>query len=139
MSSEDTIFAKIIRREIPAHIVYEDDATLAFLDNNPTNPGHTLVVPKKAVRNIFDADDATLAALMHTIRKIAPVIKEAVGADGVNIHSNHEAAAGQEVFHLHFHIIPRFLNDGYKYTWGHTTYKEGEAVALAKDIAARLG
>ncbi len=138
MTTEDTVFTKIIRREIPAHIVYEDTDTLAFLDINPNNPGHTLVIPKKPVRNIFDADDATLAALMHTIRKITPAIQDAVGADGVNINSNHGAAAGQEVFYLHFHIIPRFSTDGYKHTWGHTTYKEGEASLLAQKIAAQL-
>ncbi len=138
MTTEDTVFAKIIRREIPAHVVYEEDETLAFLDINPNNKGHTLVIPKKRIRNIFDADDATLAAVMRTIRKITPAIRDAVHADGVNIHSNHEAAAGQEVFHLHFHIIPRFITDGYTHTWGHKTYKEGEAALLAKEITAKL-
>lgn len=134
---EDSIFTKIIRREIPATIVYEDDDTLAFLDIAPVSLGHTLVVPKKSVRNIFDADDNTLAAIMHTTRKIAPAIKAGVGADGLNIHSNHETAAGQVVFHLHFHLIPRFENDEFV-MWPHKTYREGEAEAVAQKIRAAL-
>ena len=135
---EDTIFAKILRREIPAEIVYEDADTLAFLDINPNNLGHTLVIPKKPFRNIFDVDEETLSATMRTIRKLAPAIKNAVGADGVNIHSNHELAAGQLVFHLHFHIIPRFATDGYAFTWGHKTYKPGEAAEIAQKIQTEL-
>ena len=138
MTAEDTIFTKIIRREIPADIIYEDEETLAFLDINPNNPGHTLVIPKKPVRNIFDVDDATLAATMRTVRKLAIAIKKATNADGVNIHSNHEAAAGQEVFHLHFHIIPRFVTDGYRHTWGHTEYTNGEQQVLSKKIKEAL-
>lgn len=134
---EDSIFAKVIRREIPAEIVYEDDETLAFLDIAPTSPGHTLVIPKKYVRNIFDTDDETLAAVMRTIRKIAPAIKTAVGADGLNIHSNHESAAGQIVFHLHFHLIPRFENDALA-MWPHKTYGEGEAETVARKIRTAL-
>lgn len=135
---EDTIFSKIIRREIPAEIVYEDDHTLAFLDIHPNNPGHTLVIPKKPVRNIFDADDTTLAQVMATVRKLAPAIKNAVGADGMNINSNHEHAAGQVVFHLHIHLIPRFSADGYKF-WPQKSYETGEAAQIAEKIKQALG
>lgn len=138
MTAEDTIFTKIIRREIPAHIVYEDDETFAFLDRNPVNQGHTLVIPKKQVVNIFDTDDETLASVMRTVRKIAIAVREATGATGVNIHSNHGAAAEQEVFHMHFHIIPRFENDGHTYSWAHATYLEGEAAAMTQKIQAAL-
>lgn len=138
MTTEDTVFSKIIRREIPAHIVYEDDATLAFLDISPVNKGHTLVIPKKPVRNIFDADDATLARVMSTIRRIAPAVQKATGADGINIHSNHEAAAGQEVFHLHFHVIPRFEGDGHTSSWSHATYMPDEAETVAQKIQAEI-
>jgi histidine triad (HIT) family protein len=130
---EDTVFGKIIRREIPAEIVYEDDETLAFLDAAPVAPGHTLVIPKKPVRNIFDADDATLAALMRTVRKIAPAIRDAAGAHGLHINSNHEAAAGQVVFHLHFHIIPRIERGTYEF-WPHQPYAPGEAAAMAAKL-----
>ena len=134
---EDTIFSKIIRREVPADIVYEDDDTLAFLDVKPVSHGHTLVIPKKSVRNIFDADDATLAAVLRTVRKIAPAVRDAVGAHGVHINSNHEAAAGQIVFHLHFHIIPRHSRDEFNF-WPHKDFPKDAAAVLAEKIRANI-
>ena len=134
---EDTIFAKIIRREIPADIVYEDEHTLAFLDIAPVSKGHTLVVPKKPFRNIFDVDDETLSHVMHTVRTIAPAVQKAVSADGLNIHSNHESAAGQIVFHLHFHLLPRFKEDNF-IMWPHNSYAPGEAEELGKKIRDAL-
>ncbi len=133
---EDTIFMKIIRREIPAEIVYEDADTIAFLDVKPTAPGHTLVVPKKPVQNIFDADDETLAAVMRTVRKISPAVRDAVGAHGVHINSNHGEAAGQIVFHLHFHIIPRHSRDEFRF-WPQNDYLKGDAATIAEKI--RIG
>ncbi len=134
---EDSIFTKIIKREIPAEIVYEDDDTLAFLDIAPVSPGHTLVIPKKQVENIFDTDEATLEAVMRTVRKIAPAVRDAVNADALNIHSNHGADAGQIVFHMHMHLIPRFNGDSFV-MWPHKEYKEGEAKEIAKRIRAEL-
>ena len=134
---EDTVFAKIIRKEIRAEIVYEDEETLAFMDIAPVSKGHVLVIPKKPVQNIFDADDATLAAVMRTVRKIAPSVRDAVTADGMNIHSNHGAAAGQEVFHLHMHLIPRFNGDAF-YMWPHKEYAEGESAEIATKIRSGL-
>jgi Diadenosine tetraphosphate (Ap4A) hydrolase and other HIT family hydrolases len=134
---EETIFMKIIRREIPAEIIYEDDDTLAFLDISPTNQGHTLVIPKKPVRNVFDSDAATWAAVMETVRKIAPAIRDGVGATGVNINSNHGADAGQEVFHLHAHIIPRFAKEEFT-LWPKKEYAPGEAGAVAEKIRTNL-
>ncbi len=131
---EDTIFMKIIRREIPAEIVYEDDDTLAFLDIRPTNPGHTLVIPKKPFQNIFDIDDETLAAVMRAVRKIAPAVRDAVGAEGLNITMNNEAAAGQVVFHYHVHVIPRFGNDTFR-LWPGKPYPSTTA---AKEIAVKI-
>lgn len=135
---EDTIFMKIIRREIPADIVYEDEETLAFLDVKPVAPGHTLVVPKKPVRNIFDVDDATLAAVMRTVRKIAPAVRDSVGAHGVHINSNHEAAAGQIVFHLHFHIIPRHDRKEFSF-WEQKETASRDAALLAEKIRQAIG
>ncbi len=133
----DTIFSKIIRREIPAQIVYEDEHTLAFLDIAPVAPGHTLVIPKKYFRNIFDVDEETLAAVMETVRKITPAVRDAVSAKGVQINSNHEAEAGQIVFHLHFHIIPRRDRSEFEF-WPHKKYEPGEAQATAEKIRALL-
>ncbi len=103
----NNIFAKILRGEIPAHKVYEDDNVLAFMDVMPQAKGHVLVVPKAASRNILDADPATLGALIVTVQKVAIAAQEAFDADGVTIMQFNEAPAGQSVFHLHFHIIPR--------------------------------
>lgn len=134
---EDTVFGKIIRREIPADIVYEDDETLAFMDIQPNVPGHTLVIPKKPIRNIFDADDATLAAVMRTVRKLAPAVRDAVDAKGVHINSNHGAEAGQMVFHLHFHIIPRHDRSEFEF-WPHGNVTKEEITSVAEQIRAKL-
>jgi histidine triad (HIT) family protein len=108
MSYDDSnIFAKILRGEIPAHKVYEDAETIAFMDVMPQAHGHTLVVPKSASRNLLDADPAALAALMPVVQKVARAVKSAFNADGVAIIQYNEAAAGQSVFHLHVHVIPR--------------------------------
>jgi len=103
----DNIFAKILRGELPCQKVYEDDATMVIMDIMPRGDGHCLVLPKKAVRNILDSDDATLKAVAVTTGKIARAVKPAFEADGVTIQQFNEAAGGQEVFHLHVHIIPR--------------------------------
>lgn len=135
---EKTVFQKIIDREIPADIVHEDEATIAFLDISPNTKGHTLVIPKKPFVNIFDIDEPTLEAVIRTVRKVAPAVREAVGAKGVHINSNHGEEAGQVVPHLHFHIIPRFDRNEFEF-WPHTEYEEGEAAAVAQKIRATLG
>ncbi|MBB3974855.1 histidine triad (HIT) family protein [Rhizobium azooxidifex] len=104
----DNIFAKILRGEIPSHKVYEDEHTLAFMDVMPQGTGHTLVVPKAPSRNILDADPETLSRVIPVVQKIAVAAKEAFEADGVTVIQFNEPAAGQSVYHLHFHVIPRF-------------------------------
>lgn len=106
------IFNKIISREIPADIIYENDYVLAFLDAHPCSPGHTLIVPKRWSKNMFDISEPDLFEIMKAVKFLAPVIIESVGAEGYNLNQNNEAVAGQVVFHTHFHIIPRFKNDG---------------------------
>ena len=101
------IFAKILRGDIPCHRVYEDADTLAFMDVMPQADGHTLVIPKAPSRNLLDADPAALASLMAVVQKIAIAVKVAFAADGILIQQFNEPAAGQTVFHLHAHIIPR--------------------------------
>ena len=135
---EDTIFMKIIRHEIPAEIVYEDADTLAFLDVKPTTPGHTLVVPKKWTENIFDVEEETLVAVMRTVRKISPAVRDAVGAHGVHINSNHGEAAGQIVPHLHIHIIPRMSRGEFSF-WPQKNYPTGAAAEIAAKIRDLLG
>ncbi|WP_171128977.1 MULTISPECIES: HIT family protein [unclassified Ruegeria] len=103
----ENIFAKILRGEIPSTHVYEDDDTLAFMDIMPRTDGHLLVIPKTPCRNLLDASPEQLAAVMATTKKMALAVKAAFSADGVTIQQFNEAAGGQEVFHLHFHILPR--------------------------------
>ena len=105
---EGNVFAKILRGEMPAHKVYEDDATLAFMDIMPRGEGHTLVIPKAQARNILDAEPEALAAVIKTAQKVARAVKKAFDADGVTVQQFNEAAGGQVVFHLHVHVIPRF-------------------------------
>ncbi|MEM7749385.1 MAG: HIT family protein [Pseudomonadota bacterium] len=103
----DNIFAKILRNEIPSERVYEDDATVAFMDIMPRADGHVLVIPKDPVRNMFDASPAQLAACLTTVQKIAHAQLKAFNADGTTLQQFNEAAGGQEVFHLHYHVLPR--------------------------------
>ncbi|CUH43897.1 HIT family protein [Ruegeria atlantica] len=103
----ENIFAKILRAEIPSSRVYEDDDTVAFMDIMPRTDGHLLVIPKTPCRNILDATPAQLAAVTATVQKMAKAVVAAFDADGVTIQQFNEAAGGQEVFHLHFHILPR--------------------------------
>jgi histidine triad (HIT) family protein len=104
---DSNIFAKVLRSEIPCHKLYEDEDTLAFLDIMPRSEGHTLVITKEKARDLFDIRPEALGKLMAVVQKLAPKIKEAVGAEGVLIQQFNGAAAGQTVFHLHVHIVPR--------------------------------
>ncbi|ARO23911.1 HIT family protein [Rhizobium sp. S9] len=104
---DNNIFAKILRGEIPSHRIFEDQHTVAFMDVMPQAPGHVLVVPKAPSRNILDADPATLVHAITVVQKVAQAVQEVFDADGVFIAQFNEPAAGQTVFHLHFHIIPR--------------------------------
>jgi histidine triad (HIT) family protein len=110
MTSYDdgNIFARILRGELPCHEVWQDESVLAFMDIHPRTPGHVLVLPKAPSRNLLDAEEAALSALIVRVQKIARAVKEALGCDGVTIHQYNEPAAGQSVFHLHFHVMPRW-------------------------------
>jgi histidine triad (HIT) family protein len=108
MSTYDTnnIFAKILRGEIPAFKVYEDARTLAFMDVMPQSEGHTLVIPKTNARNFFDIDPTALAELIKSTQHVAQAVQKAFEPDGMRIIQFNEPAAGQTVFHIHFHIVP---------------------------------
>lgn len=135
---EQNIFAKILRGELPCQKLFEDEHTLAFLDIMPRAEGHTLVIPKAKAVNIFDVDDATLSAVMRTVRRLAPVVRDAMRADGILIQQFNEKAAGQMVFHLHVHIVPRWEGVALKPHSG--TMEDGAVLAAnAEKIKARLG
>lgn len=139
MTSYDpnNIFAKILRGEIPCHKVYEDDDVLCFMDVMPQGPGHTLIVPKAASRNVLDADPQVLAKVLPAVQKIAVAAKAAFAADGITVMQYNEPAGGQTVFHLHYHVIPRF--DGQPLA-RHTGTMEDPAVlkAHAEKLKAAL-
>ena len=102
------IFAKILRGEIPCHKVYEDADAIVFMDVMPQSPGHALVLPKAASRSLLDANPAVLANIIPLVQKVAIAAKSAFNADGISIAQFNEPAGGQTVFHLHFHIMPRY-------------------------------
>ena len=128
-------FEKIIAREIPATIVYEDDDTLAFMDIGPIIKGHTLVIPKTCYDPITETPDEVVAKLMIVAKRIAAAQMKALGADGVNIMQNNGAAAGQEVPHIHIHVIPRFDDDGHRWNWAAKSYDSPEEM---ETLAAKI-
>lgn len=110
----ETVFEKIIKREIPAHIVYEDDVVIAFLDITQATKGHTLVVPKKACKDIFELDEETAAHLFKIVVRVSNAIKKAFNPIGLNTLNNNGSFASQSVFHFHMHILPRYEDDDLK-------------------------
>ncbi|MDY0338244.1 MAG: HIT family protein [Acholeplasmataceae bacterium] len=107
-----SIFTRIIEREIPAYIVYEDDLVIAFLDISQATKGHTLVVPKKAYENLYEMPDELASHVMKISIKLAKAIQKAFKPAGLNLLNNNGEIAGQSVFHFHVHLIPRYENDG---------------------------
>ncbi|HCT5837065.1 HIT family protein [Staphylococcus aureus] len=115
----ETIFGKILTGEIPSFKVYENDYVYAFLDISQVTKGHTLLIPKKASANIFETDEETMKHIGAALPKVANAIKRAFNPDGLNIIQNNGEFADQSVFHIHFHLIPRYENDidGFGYKW----------------------
>jgi histidine triad (HIT) family protein len=135
---ESNVFAKVLRGEIPCHKIYEDDDTLAFLDIMPRTEGHALVITKEKAQDLFDVSPDALAKLMAVVQRLAPKIKDAMGAEGVLIQQFNGTAAGQTVFHLHVHIIPRKEGETLK---PHAGKMEDQAklAATAEQIRAKIG
>jgi len=135
---QNNIFAKILRGELPSYKVYEDDKTFAFLDIMPRAPGHTLVLPKAAARNILDVSPDDFAHVAKVAQKIAKAAMTAFAADGVTIQQFNEGAGGQVVFHLHMHVIPR--KSGVPMKPPASEKEKPETLAEhAKNLAAALG
>ena len=131
----DCLFCKIVNKEIPANIVYENEHVLAFLDISPVNKGHTLVIPKKHSKNILDIEEQDYVELQKAVRILADKVKSATGACGVNVMQNNEPCAGQVVFHSHIHIIPRHEKDGLELWHGQEYEDEEEMQNLANKIS----
>lgn len=121
-----SIFSKIISGEIGATKIYEDEKCIAILDINPNNKGHALVIPKEEHETVFDCPSDVLAHLIVIAKKIAIRQMEVLKCDGINIGINNKKAAGQEISHIHIHVIPRYFKDRYKLGFGHVAYEEGE-------------
>lgn len=119
---KDCIFCKIARDEIPSHRVYEDEHTLAFFDINPTAEYHALVIPKKHYVNMFDIPEPEVVSIMKTIKKVISLYEKKLCLNDVNVINNSGANANQDVFHLHFHIVPRFTKYESSKPW--TRYPE---------------
>ena len=130
---EDCIFCKIIKEEVPCHKIYENNFVLAFLDVNPQFKGHTLVIPKKHFENIFDCEDKYLEEVIKAIKLISNHYKDVLGCSGVNILNASGKDAEQSVYHLHFHIVPRFSTDDFSF-WPTTNYKKEDLEKLTKLI-----
>ena len=134
MSEADCLFCKIVAGEIPCTEIYSTDTVLAFLDIAPVNKGHALVIPKVHQENIFELDSALGADLTRAMKIAGKAIMQTVGADGLNIGMNNHAAAGQLIFHAHFHLIPRFENDGLS-LWPQEPVSDFDALAaLGQEI-----
>ncbi|WP_047986153.1 HIT family protein [Ornithinibacillus californiensis] len=141
MAHEDCIFCKIIAGEIPSAKVYEDEHVYAFLDISQVTKGHTLVIPKTHVKNIYETPSDVAGELFTRVPQIANAIKAAYKPVGMNLLNNNEAAADQSVFHLHIHLIPRYgEGDGYSSNWKvHTDdYKPEDLQQIATDINKEL-
>ncbi len=135
---EGCVFCRIRDGEIPSAKIYENDAVMAFLDIAPWSKGHTLVVTKRHVEVYDEAGDDDLKELALAVKKVAKAVVAATGAEGYNILTNNRKAAGQLVFHLHTHIIPRFEGDGIRMTHEKAEYSEGEKESLLRKAAESL-
>lgn len=137
-SDPNCIFCKIVAGTIPCFKLYEDAATLAFLDINPVAPGHALVIPKNHAANLFDSLEVDLAAAMATARRVAIAINKTLQPAGLNLLQANGPSAGQSVFHLHLHIIPRAPGDELKMNWPLKPGDKAELAQLADRIRAAL-
>jgi histidine triad (HIT) family protein len=108
MAEDSCIFCKIVQKKTHASTIYEDDKVIAFLDIRPLNEGHTLVIPKRHYAFIYEVPDEEVAHLCKAVKKVASAVKKGVKADGITITQQNESAAGQDVFHVHVHVIPRY-------------------------------
>ena len=113
----DCIFCRIVKGEIPSFKLLEDDRVLAFMDINPANDGHCLVIPKAHAPNLFEADDESLAAVATAARRVADAVRRTLDPPGISLTQANGPAAGQSVFHLHFHVIPRREDDDLLFNW----------------------
>ena len=138
MTQSDCIFCKIVAGEIPCFKLYEDDRVLSFMDINPFNDGHCLVLPKAHGENLYTTDDADLAACIQAAKRVAAAVDRVVQPDGLNLLQANGPGAGQTVFHFHIHVFPRRSGDNAQFDWGHEPGDMDKIGKLAEEIRAAL-
>ncbi|KIX91403.1 cell-cycle regulation protein HIT [Staphylococcus microti] len=138
----ETIFSKIIAGDIPSYKIYENEYVYAFLDISQVSKGHTLLIPKKPSANIFETDAETMKHIGEALPIVANAIKAAFNPDGLNIIQNNGTYASQSVFHIHFHLIPRYENDidGFDYKWEthEDVIDDNKKSEIAQQIASHI-
>lgn len=134
----DCIFCKIVAGEIPAAVLAETDAAISFLDINPVNPGHALIVPRRHAESLLDLTQDELHAVVLMTRRVAAAVVEATGSPAFNVLQNDGGPAGQVVKHCHFHVIPRAEDDGFAFGWRQLHVEAGRMEALREAVRALL-
>lgn len=135
---DNCVFCRIMAKQIPATVVYEDEHTLAFMDIGQVNPGHVLVAVKEHVENLYALDDAQAAAVFRAAARVARAIRGAFEPQGLSVYQANGAAAGQTVFHLHVHLVPRHEGDGMALTWPVQNPPRERLAEYAQRIRAKL-
>ena len=138
-TAPDCVFCKIVAGAIPCFKLYEDEAVLAFLDINPANPGHSLVVTKNHAATLAESDDADLARVLPVARRLARAIEATLRPDGINLVQSNGPGAAQSVPHFHLHVLPRRSGDELKMNWDLVPGDKAALADLAKRLAAALG
>lgn len=138
MSDSNCIFCKLASGEFASATIYEDDLFRVILDISPAAKGHALLLPKRHMANLFELDGKESTQALAVMKKICDALVKTLNCDGINILQNNGAAAGQSVFHLHFHMIPRYDGDGVVIPWKSLSYADNEATMLAEQIKANL-
>ncbi len=134
----DCIFCKIIAGEIPCFKIHEDGDTLAFMDINPANDGHCLVITKEHAPTLYDVSDGAIAAAARTAKRVARAVNAVAAPDGINLVQANGKGAEQSVFHFHLHVMPRSIGDDLKMNWGHRPGDMEKIKGLGEEIAAAI-
>ena len=134
----DCVFCKIVARQIPATVVFEDEHTLAFMDIGQVNPGHVLVAVKKHAENLYALDDTQASAVLRVAARLARAIRDAFNPEGLSVYQANGKAAGQTVFHYHVHLVPRHEGDGMALTWPVKNPPREKLAEYAQRIKASL-
>lgn len=135
MKKADCIFCKLANGEIPTNSIYEDDDFKVILDAEPATKGHSLILPKEHFSDIHETDEAVASKIFPLCKKVAAKMKAALGCDGINIVQNNGTEAGQTVFHLHVHLIPRYEGGDKIITWTHESFTEDEITQIKDSLS----